>query len=292
MLSEALVQFYRLVHGKLHWPGAGWLIRRFAPWLPGLQSYPLPVPGVGVVLLDFRDSAAFSLLNSSLGEFGNERFLLRNLEKVLKPGDVFWDVGANVGFVSSYFAQPRYQLSSLHAFEPNPVPFKVLQSLFATHAFGRVHPFGLGNKKETITMSISADGSCIGTMTRDLKEDRRIQVEIRNGDLVRRELQLPCPNVIKIDVEGFEPNVFAGLRDTIAECRPIIVFEHIFLSDDQIRQMAPPDCRLYFIHDDGAISVDFSSRLKGHDAIFIPAGKAQSFAAEEAAGIQPPLATR
>jgi FkbM family methyltransferase len=273
MFSEAIVQFYRLVHGKLHLPGAGWLIKQAAPWLPGLQSYPLPVPGVGVVQLDFRDSAAFSLLNSSLGEFANERYLLGNLEKLLKPGDVFWDVGANVGFVSSYFAHPRYQLSGLHAFEPNPVPFKVLQSLFAAHPFGRAHPFGLGDKNETISMNVSSQGSCIGTMTRDLNENRQIQVQIRNGDGVRRELQLPCPNAIKIDVEGFEPNVFAGLSETIAECRPIIVFEHIWLSDDQIRQFAPRGYLLYFIHDDGTITTDFSTRLKGHDAIFIPKEK-------------------
>jgi FkbM family methyltransferase len=37
-----------------------------------------------------------------------------------------------------------------------------------------------------------------------------------------RELRLPAPQVIKIDVEGFEPSVFAGLTETIAEHRPIL----------------------------------------------------------------------
>jgi FkbM family methyltransferase len=278
MFSDALVQFFRLVHGKLHLPGAGWLIKRLAPWLPGLQSYPLPVPDVGVALLDFRDSAAFSLFNRSMGEFGNELYLLHNLEKILKPGDIFWDVGANIGFVSSYFAPPRYKLSSLHAFEPNPVPYKVLQSLFAAHPLVKVHPFGLGEQDKTIAMSLSSEGSCIGTMARHLNKGKQIQVQIRNGDAVRRELKLPCPNVIKIDVEGFEPSVFAGLSETIASCRPIIVFEHIWLSDDQIKQFAPADCLLYFIHDDGKISTDFKVRLKGHDAILIPAEKTHLFA--------------
>ena len=122
-------------------------------------------------------------------------------------------------------------------------------------------------------MSISTAGSEVGTLARDLKEDRRIQVQVRNGDVVRRELQLPFPNVIKMDVEGFEPNVIAGFRGTISECRPIIIFEHHWLSDEQVRGCAPSGYRLYFIHDDGAISTDFSSRLQGHDAIFIPEEK-------------------
>jgi FkbM family methyltransferase len=273
MLSRSLVQFYRLFHGKLHLPGAGQVIRLFAPRLSGLQSYPLGIPGVGEVLLDFRDGAAFTLLNASLGDYGNERHLIPNLEKLVKPGDVFWDVGANIGLVSGHFAHPRYQLSALEAFEPNPVPFKMLHSLLATHGTCHLHPFGLGDKDGTSAMSISTTGSEVGTLARDLKEDRHIQVQIRNGDAVRRELRLPCPNVIKMDVEGFEPNVIAGLSGTISECRPVIIFEHHWLADDQVRRCAPSGYRLYFIHDDGAITTDFSSRLKGHDAIFIPEEK-------------------
>ena len=220
MFSEAVVQFYRLCYGKFHLRGAGWLLRRLAPWLSGLQSYPLPVPGVGVALLDFRDRSAFGLLNADLGGLRNDLYLLRNLEKLLKPGDVFWDVGANIGYISSHFAHPQYKLSSLHAFEPNPTPLRMLQSLFATHPFVTVHPFGLGDKDKTIPMSLSSAGSCNGTLARNLNEGKQIQVHIRCGDAVRRELRLPCPNVIKIDVEGFEPSVFAGLSETIAACRP------------------------------------------------------------------------
>ena len=76
-------------------------------------------------------------------------------------------------------------------------------------------------------------------------------------------------NAIKIDVEGFEPSVFAGLSGTIAQCRPVIVFERLWLSDNQVKQFVLSDYLLHFIHDDGTSATDFSSRLKGHDAIFI-----------------------
>jgi FkbM family methyltransferase len=271
MVSDLLVAFYCLIHGRLHLPGAGWLLRRLAPMLPDMQSYSFSVPGVGVALLDFREVAAFGIVNLVLGDLDTDANMHRCLEEALQPGDVFWDVGANVGFVSAHFAHPRFQLSSLHAFEPNPTPLKSLQSLFSANARCFVHPVGLGDKDQTITMSLSSAGSLVGSMAKDFHEGRQIQVQVRRGDAIRQELQLPAPDVMKIDVEGFEPAVFAGLAETIAEHRPIIVFEHIFLSDDQIRQLVPKGYQLYFIQEDGTIDTDVALRHKGHDVIVVPA---------------------
>jgi FkbM family methyltransferase len=281
MVSDLLVGFYRVVHGHLHLRGAGWLLRRLAPMVPGLQAYPFPVPEVGVALLDFREVEAFGMVNLLLGDLQRDANLHRCLEKALQPGDVFWDVGANIGTVSGHFAHPRFQLSSLHAFEPNPGPLKTLQSLFSANARCIVHPFGLGDKDQMITLNLSSAGSSLGSMSRDFHQGRQIQVQVRRGDAVRRELRLPAPQVIKIDVEGFEPSVLAGLTETIAEHRPILVFEHIFLSDEQIRGLIPRDYVLFFIQDDGSMATDFSERRKGHDAIVVPAEQAGRIGLEQ-----------
>jgi len=273
MVSDLLVGLYRVVHGRLHLPGAGWLLRKFAAFLPRLQAYPWPVAEVGVALLDFREVEAFGMVNISLGETHDPN-LVQCLEQALQPGDVFWDVGANIGIVSAHFAHPRHQLSSLHAFEPNPGPLKTLQSLLSTNARCTVHPFGLGDKDQAITLNLSSAGSSVGSMSRDLQEGRQIKVQVRCGDAVRREVGLPAPQVMKIDVEGFEPSVFAGLAETITEHRPIIIFEHIFLSDEQIRGLMPSGYALFFIQDDASIITDFAERRQGHDAILVPAEKA------------------
>ena len=86
---------------------------------------------------------------------------------------------------------------------------------------------------------------------------------------------------MKIDVEGFEPDVFAGLARTIAEHRPIIVFEHIFLSDEQVKKIIPPACHIYFLLDEGTITADFESRRKGHDAVLVPDEKSDLFKPEK-----------
>jgi FkbM family methyltransferase len=281
MLSDLLVGFYLFVHGRLHLPGAGWLLRRVAPMLPRLQAYPFPVPEVGVALLDFRDAAACSMMNFfSLGELGLNDNLILWLEKALQPGDVLWDVGANVGMVSGHFAHPRFQLSSLHAFEPNPAPFKTLRSLLSNNTRCVVHPFGMGDQDQTITMSLSRGGSVIGSVVHDFHEGKQIQVQVHRGDTALRELRLPVPHVIKIDVEGFEPNVFAGLTETIAQHHPVLAFEHTHLTDQQIQGLIPRGYQLYFIQTDGTLKADISARHNGYDAIVVPAEKAGRFKLE------------
>jgi FkbM family methyltransferase len=130
------------------------------------------------------------MVNFSCWAIWADANLYRCLEKALQPGDVFWDVGANVGVVSGHFAHPRFQLSSLHAFEPNPDPLKTLQSLFSANARCIVHPFGLGDKDQMITMNLSSAGSSVGSMSQDFHEGKQIQVQVRRGDAVLPRIAL------------------------------------------------------------------------------------------------------
>ena len=71
-----------------------------------------------MALLDFREIEAFGMVNLLLGDLHNNANLYRCLETALQPGDVFWDVGANISTVSGYFAHPRFKLSSLTLLNP------------------------------------------------------------------------------------------------------------------------------------------------------------------------------
>ncbi|HMJ64489.1 MAG TPA: FkbM family methyltransferase [Candidatus Binatia bacterium] len=269
MIASLLVKFYCLVHGKLHLPGAGWLIRRMLPIVPQLRNYPFKIPGVGTAMLDFRDTAALGMLNYSLDDFGDDKQLLKWLRRLLRPGDVLWDVGANLGYLTMYFAKTSPDLASIHAFEPNPAPLKTLQPLFSGSRLVRVHPVGLGSRDETMQLRTLGTDTGWGTVARSLEGQPGTEVRIRKGDSYRREQGIPSPNVMKIDVEGFEPEVMSGLQSTISEVRPCIVLEHIWLSDEQLRKLTPPDYSLRFIMEDGTLSTDFSNRMQGINAILV-----------------------
>ena len=277
MISKVLVALYRFVHGRVHLRGAGWLLKRSVPFLPGLKNFRLRVPEVGEAMLDFRDTAVFGLLNMTLDDFGNERRLIPLMRKCLKPGNVLWDIGANVGMVSGYFANPNHGLRGICAFEPNPTPFKTLQSLFQNHPRVRVYPFGLGSEDGEFTMGVSNESSELGSLKNALSDGTRIQVLVRCGDTVFKQMCLPAPDVLKIDVEGFEPNVIEGLSQTIAEHSPVIFFEHTWLSDDEVRNLPPKNYSLCFIEDNGAVTKDFQGRFRGHDGILVPNDEPELF---------------
>jgi FkbM family methyltransferase len=276
-MAKAFVTLYVFVHGHLHLRGAGALIRFISRYLPGLQTYPYRLPGVGTIELDFRDKSACGMVNFSLGELGPNVFLFDLIRRSLVPGAVLWDVGANVGWVCAHFVRPEYDLSSLQAFEPNPVPLKPLLSLFENHPRVQVHPIGLGSREETTQLSVDSSASEIASLTRKLQGAHTVPVRIRRGDDVASELDLPLPDVVKIDVEGFEPEVVAGLRTVIARKQPIIFFEYQFLSDEEIRAMIPSGYEILLMLDDGNLTTDFAKRALGHDAVLFPANRRSLF---------------
>lgn len=268
MFAKLLLALYRVIHGRLHLPGAGWLIRKLAPHTRGLQSFPLVIPGVGTAVVDFRDPAVMGLLNFQLGEQDTNRVLFSAVERFLRPGLVVWDVGANVGIFTAYFSAPRFGVRSIESFEPNPGVWPLLQSLFAGQARVHLHPFGLGAQDEQLELQLGGDSS-LASIKRT-SGGGTVRVSIRQGDAAAAALSLPPPDVIKVDVEGFECEVLAGLRQTIGRHRPVIFFEHLFLSDDQIHQLVPERYHLRLLLDDGRITGDLALRALGHDAVLIP----------------------
>jgi len=53
-------------------------------------------------------------------------------------------------------------------------------------------------------------------------------VRVVQGDRFREEEKLPAPNVVMIDVEGFEKGVMSGLKQTLSDpkCRAVIAEVH------------------------------------------------------------------
>src|SRR5678816_1915218 len=68
ILARALVGFYKVWHGSLRLPGAGFVIRRLSQRLRGLQNFPLEVKGIGTVGVDFRDYSGFLWMQHLLGD--------------------------------------------------------------------------------------------------------------------------------------------------------------------------------------------------------------------------------
>jgi FkbM family methyltransferase len=135
-----------------------------------------------------------------------------------RPGDVVFDVGANVGAYTVLFAQWVGPAGHVFAFEPVPSIARSLRAQLALNRMGdRVTVIEAAVINHAGTLALSAPGHA-GINRRALPQDdaaQRLVVPAVSLDLFCAERGV-VPGLIKIDVEGAELDVLRGARDTLA----------------------------------------------------------------------------
>jgi FkbM family methyltransferase len=145
---------------------------------------------------------------------------------LLKPGDLFIDIGANVGMAALTGAKAVRSAGRVIAFEPNPRVAAVLAECVARNDLKNVtiHVAAFGPEPGRLPFFVPAsnhgEGS-LGTAFGD-RAGREIEVEVVGPTSLA---ELTGCRVVKIDVEGFEAKVLEGLTDLIQRFRPVIVTE-------------------------------------------------------------------
>lgn len=146
----------------------------------------------------------------------------------LKPSDVFYDIGANIGLFTLLAAE---HCKNVVAFEPANETFKIL-----------VENVQLNNTPENITLINAAASDKNGTQdiyvltngkdawnsmaVKPEEGQYRIdQIATINVDVLVESGKIPAPTIIKIDVEGWEMHVLKGLEKTIGMYRPTMLIE-------------------------------------------------------------------
>lgn len=181
---------------------------------------------------------------------------LRDAAALAGPDAVFFDVGANVG-QHSLFLAPR--VARVHAFEPwDQARIRLERNLAVNNVANVVlHPFGLGDASGEHPFFIPASANLgTGSFVPDVNANATgARLPVRRGDEVVAALAIDRVDVIKIDTEGFEVKVLAGLAGTLARDRPVVVFE---LSETTwaelaadgsaragLRRLLPPDWQVF-----------------------------------------------
>jgi FkbM family methyltransferase len=139
------------------------------------------------------------------------------------------DIGANVGAHSVRFAQIFRRVV---AFDPNPITFKRLQTNLALNPQLNVEPHNIGLGEESGKLAfyqpkVDFWNQGTGTFDPDFAPDEYnlIELPVIRGDDFLAENGIGRVDAIKMDVQGFEPQVICGLRATIARDRPLIWLE-------------------------------------------------------------------
>jgi FkbM family methyltransferase len=121
----------------------------------------------------------------------------------LREGDLFGDVGANMGVYTTLAAG----VSGAHvvAVEPVPITLRALTRNIAINGIGdRVVVRAIGVGEKTGVMHISVDQDCTNHM---VSSDEGLEVSIQSLDEI---FDQRTPTMLKIDVEGLEGGVLKG----------------------------------------------------------------------------------
>jgi len=152
-----------------------------------------------------------------LGSYENDQ--VNVFEKNIKNRDIFFDIGANVGFYSLLAAEIVGPLGKVFSFEPFPENFKYLKKHIEINKYKNIFPYQIAVSDKN---GIAFFGGVINRSQGRLVESGELKVEtIKLDDWIDNE-KLPIPNVLKIDVEGAEFLVLKGLENILKKFHPKI----------------------------------------------------------------------
>ncbi|OHV44387.1 methyltransferase [Pseudofrankia sp. BMG5.36] len=143
---------------------------------------------------------------------------------VLGPGDCCYDVGANIGVYTLWAAGLVGLSGQVHAFEPVPDTMAVLRSMVRRNELPQV-------RLESCAVGATAGETGMRTY-RDASGLAHPVADAGTADHIARLTTLDAyverhrpPDLVKIDVEGFEIDVLRGAASLLAARSPALLLE-------------------------------------------------------------------
>ena len=156
---------------------------------------------------------------------GGERLLVEQLLEELRDDDVFWDVGASFGLYAVLAAGKISAPGAVVAFEPEPRMRALLERNLQLNGIASVsvRATALGDR-DGVTELFRAANPNSGSSSLARRRDYRLEkkgtpVEVRRGDTLSGAEGFHPPSCLKIDVEGSEGRVAAGMGNLLRDRR-------------------------------------------------------------------------
>jgi FkbM family methyltransferase len=151
------------------------------------------------------------------------------MRRTLAAGSIFYDVGANIGFISLVGARLVGPTGRVISIEPEPDNVAAIRAHAALNEIDTITVIAAAAAAETGPADVIGVRDTLWTRLAEvgehpLERERLTVPGVRLDDLVY-EQGLDPPDVVKIDVEGGELQVLAGMTRLLRERRPVIIAE-------------------------------------------------------------------
>jgi FkbM family methyltransferase len=168
-----------------------------------------------------------------------EALMLGYLQRLIQPGDIVYDVGANVGLYTRFIS--RFGAGKTLAFEPMSENVALLKRNVALAPGGsdsiQVHAFAVGDTDGSELLQVDDVMSGTASLDRVLGGQasfgRKLygygplteRVRVAKLDSLVFDEKLPPPRVMKIDIEGAEMLALRGAERVLREHHPDLAIE-------------------------------------------------------------------
>lgn len=152
------------------------------------------------------------------------------IRQLLKPGDTFVDIGANIGYFTCMAAAIVGSNGHVYSFEPKPDNIELIERSVDANGFTNVHlfPFAVAEKAQTFKLDAAAASSNarIIDFSPEAVPGLNAPIMVDAVTLDRTLAELASVDIIKLDIEGAEPRAWQGMQQIVQKHRPAILFEY------------------------------------------------------------------
>lgn len=214
-----------------------WTLRMFSGLIPDRVRYILLEYFKKIKKLDYTSGDIF-LVDSTAWESARadescrqEPETVKWIEEDILPGDVLYDIGANIGVYSLLAAKNNRGIENIYAFEPSFLTFKTLCENISLNNFAdSIIPLHIALSEKTSIGKFHYASLVSGDSMHAFGDKIDIHGKIhepvlslycqsyRLDDLVKH-LNLKSPTHIKIDVDGIELQILSGASQVLTNGR-------------------------------------------------------------------------
>ena len=214
-----------------HIPKASWIISRVFTKLNN-QLHWLPIKlrfsNQRIFTIDLRESVFLYILrNKTLDGKNNEKIL----SSIIDCNDIVFDIGANIGYMSFLFIE---NCKFVYAFEPSKKCCNYFKKNLSSEDKIKINNVAIGRDLREIDFYEHKHLSISRTVYKDENKQHTQQLSERDYKKYKvRQISIDSfcdsnkiyPNLIKIDVEGFEAEVIIGMKEVLIKREPVLYFE-------------------------------------------------------------------
>ncbi|MES2330096.1 MAG: FkbM family methyltransferase [Bacteroidota bacterium] len=158
------------------------------------------------------------------------------IDQYAKEGDTFFDIGANIGLYSIYYAKSKKGIT--YSFEPSVFNVKLLvKNINLNNCTERIriitNPLTSENSFADFNLQSTDEGGALSSFGVDYGHDgKKLNTQVSYKTLgfsldylVEQKMIPEIPAIIKIDVDGIEHLILRGARKVLAhpDCRSVLI---------------------------------------------------------------------